>query len=121
MIIATAKARPFVKWVGGKTQLLPQLLARVPENYTTYYEPFLGGGALFWALAPTQAIISDINAELINAYQVIANDVDALIFSLKQHVYEEAHYYEVRNQDRSRHFWELGEIGRAARFIYLNK
>jgi DNA adenine methylase len=64
-------AKPPVKWVGGKTQLLKELLARVPATYNRYFEPFVGGGALFFALQPRVAYLCDSNAELINLYHVL--------------------------------------------------
>lgn len=122
MSITTTQARPFVKWVGGKTQLLPELLKRVPTTFENYYEPFLGGGALFFALQPDVAILSDINEELVNAYDVVMGQVDALICGLRLHKYEEKHYYAVRDLDRDRPaFYQLSKVIRASRFIYLNK
>ena len=115
------QARPFVKWVGGKTQLLPELARRLPEEFDVYHEPFLGGGALFFALRPKVAILSDLNAELINLYQVVAKDVEALIRALKLHRYEEAYYYGVRAQDREETFHLMGPVARAARFLFINK
>lgn len=115
------QARPFVKWVGGKTQLLPELLKRLPEDFDVYHEPFLGGGALYFALRPKVAILSDLNAELINAYKMIAIDVEGVIRALKLHRYEEAYYYGVRAQDREATFALLAPTTRAARFIFINK
>ena len=113
------KAKPFVKWAGGKTQLLPELLPRVPETYGKYLEPFLGGGALFFSLNPHTAILNDINAELICTYKIVKEQPQMLIERLK--VYQEKHseqfYYETRSADVP--ISELVET--AARFIYLNK
>ena len=67
--------RPFVKWAGGKRQLLPQLLRHVPEQFNRYYEPFVGGGALFFALRPQQAVLTDVNERLIRTYSGVKNDV----------------------------------------------
>ncbi|MDQ7083141.1 MAG: DNA adenine methylase [Aquificota bacterium] len=80
-----AKPKPFVKWAGGKKQLINELLTRVPDSYESYYEPFVGGGALLFSLMPNKAVINDINEELINAYIVIRDNVEALIDSLKRH------------------------------------
>jgi DNA adenine methylase len=114
-------ARPFVKWAGGKTKLLPELLKHVPEEIGTYVEPFVGGGALFFELARQgrfqRAAICDANEELINAYIVIWRSLPALLVQLDRHKYEEKHYYEVRAQDPS----TLSDVARAARFIFLNK
>jgi DNA adenine methylase len=112
---------PFLKWVGGKRQLLPELLARVPAKIDTYYEPFLGGGALFFALAAEgrfkHAVLSDVNDDLIVTYYVVRDDVDSLIEHLrimeKQHCKD--YYYKIRGEK------PLKILNRAARFIYLNK
>ena len=68
------KAKPFVKWAGGKRQIIDKLLKLVPENYDTYYEPFVGGGALLFELSPKKAVINDSNKELMNVYRTIADD-----------------------------------------------
>lgn len=114
-------ARPFLKWVGGKRQLLPELQARLPKKFGRYFEPMIGGGALFFSLQPDKAIISDINEELVNTYQVIQSDVEALIKDLKQHKHEEDYFYDLRDKDRSPHYKRWGYVKRASRFIYLNK
>ena len=111
-----------VKWVGGKTKLLSHLLARVPERFGRYYEPFAGGAALFFRLAPRRAVLADFNADLINLYSALAADVDAVIRRLEHHrsVHDEAHYYAMRARWNDRdHRWPAAE--RAAAFIYLNK
>ena len=113
--------RPFVKWAGGKSQLLAELLARVPHDFSKYYEPFVGGGALLFALQPKQASIMDINADLINAYCAIKQNVEELIRNLKKHKYERTYYYRLRGVDREPEFKNWGAIQRAGRFIYLNK
>ena len=77
------QARPFVKWVGGKGKLVPQILEHFPEEYNDYYEPFVGGGALFFAVSPPVARISDLNTVLISAYTRIKHDVEGLIMELK--------------------------------------
>ena len=113
--------KPFIKWVGGKRKLLPELLKRIPQDFSTYFEPFLGGAALFWQLKPQQAILIDINQELVNTYRCIQQDVEALILDLKKHHYNSEYYYQIRNSDR---FWSYAswtDIQRASRFIYLNK
>lgn len=111
------KARPFIKWVGGKTQLLPHLRAAMPMSFGTYYEPFLGGGALFWDVAPKRAILSDANAELVNTYRVVRDHVEPLIEALSTLVYDKDVYYRVRGYDVK----ALTQVERAARFVYLNR
>jgi DNA adenine methylase len=113
--------RPFLKWVGGKTQLLDDLLASAPKEYGTYHEPFVGGGALFFALAPKNAVLSDVNSELISAYTVVRDEPEALIDALQKHVYDKDHYYSVREWDRGADYAERNGVEKAARLIYLNK
>lgn len=113
--------RPFLKWAGGKTQLLPELLRRVPPSYNRYLEPFIGGGALFFALQPKSAYLADFNPELINCFEVVRSDLPALIEELKKYRYEKEMYYAVRELDRKEGFASSSHIARAARFIYLNK
>lgn len=112
-----AAARPWAKWSGGKTQLLNVLTAAVPKKFNRYHEPFIGGGALFFKMAPHNAVIADSNSELINSYQVIRDDVHALIEDLQQHKNEADYFYEVRAKDLT----TLTPVERASRFIYLNK
>src|SRR5690606_18947240 len=84
----SAAARPFLKWAGGKGQLLEPLLARSPQHIETYYEPFLGGGAVFFALlaqpdlAPRRAVLNDLNEDLVTVYRTVRDDVDALVSAL---------------------------------------
>ena len=111
------KVRPFVKWAGGKGQLLPTLQCYVPPFFQRYYEPFVGGGAMFFFLQPEQPFISDLNGELINAYQVVQNGVEELIQSLQEHRNEEDYFYQVRGWDPS----DVDPAQRASRFIFLNK
>jgi DNA adenine methylase len=110
-------ARPFLKWSGGKTQLLPELLKRVPADYRRYHELFLGGGALFFALRPKVAYLNDLNEELINAYRVIRDSVEALVDELDSGRYrnDAATFYQIRSERPT------GEVYRAARTVYLNK
>lgn len=101
---------------------MPEIVARyLPKGYNTYYEPFLGGGALFLALQPQQAVINDSNSELVNCYEVIREAVDELIECLKQHKNEAAHYYAVREWDRSNHYRNRTPAERASRIIFLNR
>lgn len=112
---------PFLKWVGGKRQIMPSILTRIPKKYSTYYEPFVGGGALLFELEPAKAVINDYNAELINTYNVIRDDVNALIKDLKNHKNESDYFYQIRAIDRSEAFTKLTDVERASRIIYLNK
>lgn len=118
---ASIKVRPFLKWVGGKSQLLPEISKRLPVSYSRYFEPFVGGGAVFFSLQESQACLIDINPELINTYRVVRDDVDALIGDLKQHVYDKAYYYYMRNIDREVEYSTWSSTRKASRFIYLNK
>ena len=118
--LASANKRhvtPILKWAGGKTQLLPVLLDKVPVRFDSYIEPFLGGGALFFALRPANAIISDSNPELINLYRQVAVDVEGVIKALGQFKNDESLFYAVRAQD----FRDLEPVSAAARTIYLNR
>lgn len=113
---------PVVKWVGGKRQIINQIVKYIPKSFSTYYEPFLGGGAVLFELQPKIAIVNDINAELINLYEVIKNNVDDLIDDLRQHRNEETYFYELRELDRNKEYYNhLTPIRRASRLIYLNK
>lgn len=113
---------PIVKWAGGKRRLLPALAAALPECFGRYYEPFLGGGALLFHLEPRTAVLGDCNADLMNAYQCVAADVEAVIRRLRRHrrAHNEAHYYRIRTRWNTRRRREL-DYWRAAAFIYLNK
>jgi len=117
----TVLPRPFVKWVGGKSQLLPELVSRMPKQFCRYFEPFVGGGALFFHLRPQNAMLVDRNAEIISAYRVIRDDVNSLIEDLKDHVYDEKYYYRIREKDRLPEYDQWTDVQRASRFIYLNK
>ena len=109
--------RPILKWAGGKTQLLKELIPRIPKHYNRYIEPFIGGGALFFALKPTNAIIADSNPELILTYQQLARNIEKVIEYLEQYTNTSETFYKVRAQD-----WkELPKAEAAARMIYLNK
>lgn len=110
-------AKPFLKWAGGKRKLLPVLSHYFPEEYNAYFEPFLGGGAVFFFLQPKQAVLSDDNEDLIELYQVVKERVEDLIIALKAHRNEKEYYYDVRAQDPA----SLTVVERAARLIYLNK
>ena len=121
--------QPFIKWVGGKRGLLDQILPLFPKEFESYFEPFVGGGAIFFelyslgALKDKQIVLSDINKELINTYKVIKNSPETLIKNL--HEYKNRHskefYYQVREMDRKEEYKNLSDIEKASRFIYLNK
>ena len=118
--------RPFLKWAGGKRQLLPEIVKYVPKRISkhTYYEPFIGGGALLFELQPPKAVINDSNKELINCYKVIKDSLDELMEELSKDKYSnsETSYYEMRDLDRSKKkYASLSEVEKAARIIYLNK
>ena len=113
---------PFLKWAGGKRQLIPQMNIFFPKNYNRYIEPFIGGGAIFFHLLPDNTIISDNNPDLINCYRIVKEHVEDLIISLKSHKYEKDYYYEIRALDRDRNkYAELSNVEKASRSIYLNK
>lgn len=111
------QAKPILKWAGGKTQMLGDLLPKVPTSYGRYIEPFIGGGAMFFALNPNDAVIADSNPELINMYKQVADNVDAVISYLQKYENTQEMFYRVRALE-----WEeLPEAEAAARTIYLNK
>lgn len=113
--------KPFIKWAGGKSQLLPELGKRIPRGFSSYFEPFLGGGALFFHLKPAKSFLTDINPYLINCYSVVRDKVELLITDLEQHRYEEEYYYQTRNVDRTESYKHWNSIQKASRFIFLNK
>ena len=113
--------RPFLKWAGGKTQLLPHLIHRIPNSFNRYIEPFLGGGALYFALQPKVAFLADCNNELINCYQIVRSQLEELIEELKGYRYDKEMYYAARELDRRPDFASLSRVKCAARLIYLNK
>lgn len=112
---------PFLKWVGGKRQLLSNINQHIPNKISTYYEPFVGGGALFFHNQPKKAVINDLNSELINVYKVIRDYPNELIEDLKTHKNEADYFYEVRVLDRSPEYSDLSDIKKASRVIFLNK
>lgn len=100
---------------------MPEIIAHLPKKIGTYYEPFIGGGATLFHLQPKKAVINDFNEELINVYQTIKDDVEALINDLKKHKNESDYFYQIRGLDRSEAFINLSLVERASRVIYLNK
>lgn len=118
--------KPIMKWVGGKRELLPDLRKNIPSSFdketNTYYEPFIGGGALLFDILPHHGVINDSNEELINLYTVVKNDVDSLVREVSSYPYDKDFYYSIRELDRREGFPDfLSDIKRAARTLYLNK
>jgi DNA adenine methylase len=112
---------PFLKWAGGKRQIVDRILAAAPPAFDTYYEPFLGGGAVFFALAAQKrfkrACLADVNDELIRCYQAIKRNVSGVIAELRSYPHDSAFYYRLREQAPE----SLGLVERAARLVYLNR
>lgn len=120
---APANTKPIIRWAGGKTRLLPELLARMPAQYGRYYEPFAGGAALFFRLVPERAVLADLNLDLVTVYSVVKLDVEGLIRCLEHHAncHSRDYYYAERERWNE---WTPGSCSgaeRAASFIYLNK
>lgn len=119
------KIKPFVKWAGGKTQLLDEIKDLMPKKFDTYYEPFLGGGALFFNLIPNKAVVSDYNEELMMAYNTFknTNEYTLMIEKIIEHEnnHNEEYYYKIREMDRKESFEKIPPHIKAARLIYLNK
>lgn len=115
--IVSSGIRPFLKWAGGKSRLLPTLREKTPKTFGNYFEPFLGGGAMFFDLSPRKSVLSDSNEELINCYQVVRTSPQTLVSALSNFQVEEKEYYRMRAIDPQ----HLSKVERAARFIYLNK
>ena len=117
---------PFVKWAGGKRQLLDRIKERFPLKYNNYFEPFVGGGAVLFGLKPEKAIINDINASLINAYKVIANNTQDFleyINTLDNGMWEDgkAYYYTLRERYNDKIMQEEYDVEMAALFVFINK
>lgn len=120
------KGKPFVKWAGGKRQIIDKLLNYVPDTFNTYYEPFIGGGALLFELSPKNAVINDSNKELMNIYNVIMDEDKFKKMCSLLNRYEVEHneefYYSIRNKDKNKNTYnKLSDYTKAARTIYLNK
>lgn len=113
---------PIVKWAGGKRQLLDDITPLLPSDITSYCEPFLGGGAVLFSIQPRKAIVNDLNADLITVYEVVRDDVDALISSLRTHINTPGYFYTIRNVDRDKEAYrKMSKVEIASRLIYLNK
>lgn len=107
--------RPFLKWAGGKSCFITELLKHSPDKFNNYFEPFIGGGALFFALKPKSTYLSDINEDLINTYKQIKNNLNQVMLILEACNYDKESYYKIRNKSSE------NKIFKAAKFIYLNK
>lgn len=116
------RAVPFVKWAGGKRQLMESITPLLPKRISSYCEPFLGGGAVFFSLQPKKAVVNDLNQDLMLVYETIRDDVDALIASLQTHENTADYYYMMRDMDRDKKAYSaLSRVEKASRLLYLNK
>ena len=127
MLVSNIK--PFVKWAGGKNGLINSLISFIPKKFNSYFESFVGGGALFFYLKNLNILnskkiyLNDKNTELINAYKQIKINPNKLLEELEilKNNHSKEYFYKIRNLDRDFDFYSLSEVFRAARFIYLNK
>lgn len=124
--MSNSSVAPFVKWAGGKSQLLPQIKERMPEKYNSYFEPFVGGGAVIFELLPTNALINDINKALINAYRQICNAPEAFLAAVKQldeAMWEDGkkYYYSLREHYNDKLMKAEYDVELAALFVFINK
>ena len=124
--MSNSSVAPFVKWAGGKRQLLPQIKGRMPEQFNNYYEPFVGGGAVIFELLPENAVINDINKSLINAYRQICNEPDAFLQAinrLDREMWEDgkAYYYSLRELYNDKMMKAEYDVELAALFVFINK
>ena len=124
--MSNSSVAPFVKWAGGKRQLLPQIKERMPEKYNSYFEPFVGGGAVIFELLPTNALINDINKALINAYRQICNAPEAFLAEVKQldeAMWEDGkkYYYSLREHYNDKLMKAEYDVELAALFVFINK
>lgn len=117
--------RPYLKWAGGKRQLLPEIRVRLPGDLPrrVYYEPFVGAGAVLFDLKPRRAVINDFNSQLMLTYRAVRDDVEGVIDLLAQHRdrHDRDYFYEIRGADRTPAFAGWSDAAKAARLIYLNK
>lgn len=116
------RVAPVVKWVGGKRQLLDEIIPLFPSEFNCYYEPFFGGGAVLFRKKPKKAVINDLNGDLIKVYRCIKDDPESLIEELKKYKNDKEEFYKERELDRDKTaFAMLSDVRKAARLIYLNK
>lgn len=124
--MSNSSIAPFVKWAGGKRQLIPQIRERMPEKYNDYYEPFVGGGAVIFDLLPANAMINDINKALINTYRTICNEQDAFLKEvnrLDNDMWEDGkkYYYSIREHYNDKLMRSEYDVELAALFVFINK
>lgn len=124
--MSNSSIAPFVKWAGGKRQLLPQIKERMPEQYNNYFEPFVGGGAVTFELLPANALINDINKALINTYKQIQNVPDAFLKAvnkLDEEMWEDGreYYYSLREHYNDKLMKAEYDVELAALFVFINK
>ena len=117
---------PFIKWAGGKRQLMTQIRERMPKKFNNYYEPFVGGGAVVFELSPTNAVINDINKALVNVYRQICNDSDAFLEKLREldeAMWEDGkmYYYSLREHYNDKLMKEEFDVELSALFVFINK
>lgn len=117
------EVKPVMKWVGGKRQLLSEILPMIPNEFNKYFEPFVGAGAVLFDMLPDKAVVNDLNTELINVYKVIKEQPDELIELLKEHTNNNSkeYFYQIRELDRQAEYNNLSDIYKASRTIYMNK
>jgi DNA adenine methylase len=113
--------QPFLKWAGGKRQLVPEIRKYIPPKFKLYFEPFVGAGAVLFELQPSTALINDANQELINCYRVIKETPEELIAHARKHQNTKKYFYRLRSLDREPDFKTLSPLERASRIIFLNK
>lgn len=113
--------KPVIRWVGGKTKQLPEILKRLPTSISRYYEPFLGGAAVLLGCEFADATVADQNFELINFYECVKQNPQAVLALFRGFTFDEPSYYQIRSWDRSQNFSLLPSVDRAARFLFLNK
>lgn len=124
--MSNSSVAPFVKWAGGKRQLIPQIKERMPEKYNNYYEPFVGGGAVTFELLPAKALINDINKALINAYKQICNAPESFlkaVSKLDTEMWEDGkkYYYSLREHYNDKMMKAEYDVELAALFVFINK
>ena len=124
--MSNSKIAPFVKWAGGKRQLLTQIKERMPKFYNKYYEPFVGGGAVIFEFLPQNAVINDINRALVNTYRQICNEPEVflkVIYKMDSDMWEDGkkYYYSLRERYNEKLMKEEFDIELAALFVFINK